>query len=167
MNKFPEHGMIRLRRQQLIRVARLAQLPPIGRFDLFSLGSFFAFGQKNMLGYTLGDFVHKLVGVTLKLTGTNPFRAGRGPLAVHAAASARLPRRVLGRVRRVHALPGRLQRVLQPAPPLGPLHHRQHLRLAHELQADRQNQRQHLATLHLVPGANFFLLSFVFYKNSQ
>jgi hypothetical protein len=53
---------------------------------------------------------------------------GRGPLVVHAAASARLPSRVLGRLRRLHPLPGRFQRVLQSASSVGPLHYRQHLR---------------------------------------
>ena len=73
-------------------------------------------------------------------------------MVVHTSSSTWLPSRILGRVGRLHSLPRRFQRVLQSAPPLGSLHNRQHLRSPHELQADRQDQRQHLSALHLVPG---------------
>ena len=61
-------------------------------------------------------------------------------MVVHPPSPTRLPSRILGRVRRLHPLPGRLQRVLQSAPPMGAVDNRQHLRPAHELQTDRQDQ---------------------------
>lgn len=73
-------------------------------------------------------------------------------MAVHAPSAARLPRRVLGRLRRLHPRPRGLQRVLQPAPSVGTLDHGQHHGSASGLQEDDRSQRQHLASIHLVSG---------------
>lgn len=54
---------------------------------------------------------------------TSAFSHRRRSMAVHAPSAARLPRRVLGRLRRLHPRPRRLQRVLQPAPSVGALDH--------------------------------------------
>lgn len=67
---------------------------------------------------------------------------------MHAAAATRLQSGVLRGVGRVHALSGALQRVLQPAPALGAVHHGQHIRPAGRLQAHRPSQRQHIHAVH-------------------
>ena len=70
---------------------------------------------------------------------------------MHPSPPARLPRRVLCRLRRLHPLPGGIQRVLQPEAKVGPLHHREHLRPPLRLQEGRQDQRQHIPPLHRIP----------------
>ena len=59
---------------------------------------------------------------------------------------------LLRRLRCLHPRSRRLQRVLQPASPLGALHHGQHPRLARQSRTHGQGQRQHLYPLHHVPG---------------
>lgn len=56
-----------------------------------------------------------------------------GPLALYIAAPARLPSRVLSRLRCLHTLSRRFQRVLQPTSSLGAFHYSQHYGLARRL----------------------------------
>lgn len=83
---------------------------------------------------------------------TSAFSHRRRSMAVHAPSAARLPRRVLGRLRRLHPRPRRLQRVLQPAPSVGALDHGQHHGSAPGLQEDDRSQRQHLPSVYFLPG---------------
>lgn len=57
---------------------------------------------------------------------------------------------ILGCERRLHSRTGRIQRVLQPTASLGALHDREYYGSADGRETHDQDQRQHLATLHLL-----------------